>query len=114
MHEASIAMNILDTLSEQCRREGYSKISEVRVLIGAAANVLPEALAFTFDIVKKETIASEARLVIELVPLGGHCPACARDFTSEEPYIWQCPLCAAPGVEIRQGSELRIVSMEVE
>jgi hydrogenase nickel incorporation protein HypA/HybF len=114
MHEASIAMNILDTLIAQCERDGYGKITEVQVQIGAAANVLPESLSFTFDIVKRETIAREAQLRIDLIPVGGHCPGCKREFTTEAQYIWECPFCATPGLEITQGSEIRIVSMEVE
>lgn len=114
MHEASIAMNILDTLIAQCLREGYEKISEVQVQIGQASTVLPEALSFTFDIVKQETIASTAQLRIELIPVGGRCRACAREFETTEQYIWQCPHCAASDIEITQGAEMRIVSMEVE
>lgn len=114
MHEASIAMSILDTLIDQCQRQGYKKITEVQVQIGHASTVLPEALSFTFDIVKEETIAREARLRIDQIPVGGRCPSCAQTFVTEELYIWHCPFCRAAGVEITQGSEMRIVSMEVE
>lgn len=116
MHEASIAMSILDTVIGQCRQEGYGVIESVRVQIGAAAGILPDALAFAFDIAKEETIAADAVLIIDLVPLGGICHGCGREFevNDNSRFVFECPICASSSIKIDRGHEMRIVDMEVD
>ncbi len=79
MHEASIIMGVIDTVTKQCVKEGYSKINTIRLRIGKASNILPDALLFAFDIVKQDSIAESAELLIETVALGG------RIFARSEP-----------------------------
>ena len=52
------------------------------------------------------------RLPGSLVPARLLCPACAREWTLEEP-DFRCPSCGAPGVVIA-GRELELESIEVE
>ena len=73
MHEASIALGILDIAREHCKKAGYHTIQSIEVNIGAASGVLPEALALAFDIAKTDSIAQNASLIIHRVPLGGSC-----------------------------------------
>lgn len=116
MHEASIAMSILDTVLGQCRRAGYGAIDSVRVQIGAAAGILPDALMFAFDVAKQETIAADAVLIIDHVPVGGICHGCGKKFevNNNGGFVFECPLCASRSIEINQGHEMRIVDMEVD
>jgi hydrogenase nickel incorporation protein HypA/HybF len=114
MHEVSIALSLLDIVEKKCREEGYQRVEVVRVRVGKASGVLPEAFSFALDVVKKDTLAKDARFIIDPVPLGGTCNACGRSFTTEEPYVAECPFCASPSFRITQGNELEIVEMEVE
>lgn len=113
MHEASIALGILDVVVDKCGAEGYHTVESVRIRIGRAAGIMPEALLFTFDVVKCETPAKEAKLVIDMVPLGGFCNGCGRDFEVEEAYVLQCPKCGSTAFRIERGYEMEIVEMEV-
>ncbi|MDH5298700.1 MAG: hydrogenase maturation nickel metallochaperone HypA [Desulfobulbaceae bacterium] len=113
MHEASIALSVLDTVTEECRKHGYAAVESVRLRIGKASGILPEALTFAFDIAKAETIAREARLVIDLVPVGGQCPDCRTNFEVEERFLLECPGCHGTAFTVTQGYELDIVDMEV-
>jgi len=114
MHEASIAISLLETVSKQCLKEGYSSIESVRLRVGKAAGVLPDALVFAFDIAKTGTIAKEAELIIEYIPMGGFCLECKSQFESEERYIFACPVCDSQSIKITQGGEMQIVDMEVD
>jgi hydrogenase nickel incorporation protein HypA/HybF len=114
MHEASIAISLLETVSELCKKEGYSSIESVRLRVGKAAGVLPDALMFAFDIAKTGTLANEAELIIEYIPMGGHCLECKLQFESEERYIFACPECHSRSIKITQGAEMQIVDMEVD
>jgi hydrogenase nickel incorporation protein HypA/HybF len=114
MHEVSIALSLLDIVEKKCREGGYQIVESVKVRVGKASGVLPEAFSFSLDAVKKDTVARNARFIIDLVPLGGTCGACGKRFETEEVYIAECPFCASPSFRITQGNELEIVEMEVE
>jgi len=113
MHEVSIALNLLDIIEKKCREGGYQEIESVRVRVGKASSVQPEAFSFAFEVVKKNTRAQNARFIIDLIPLGGTCSACGNRFETEEAYILECPSCGSPSLRVTQGYELEIVEMEV-
>lgn len=113
MHEASIAMSLLETVSAICRQEGYDSIESVRLKLGKSAGIFPDALLFAFDAAKVGTIASQAALIIEFVPLGGTCNDCGAEFDSDERFIFSCPDCNSSAIKITRGKELQIIDMEV-
>ena len=113
MHEVSIALSLLDIVVKKCREEGYHAIDSVRVRVGKASGILPEAFSFALEVAKKETIARGAEFVIETVPLGGLCNGCGSHFEVEATYVLECPVCGSPSLKIQKGYELEIVDMEV-
>ena len=113
MHEASIAISLIETVSDLCQKEGYKSIEAVRLKVGRAAGILPDALLFAFDMAKAGTIASQAELIIEHISLGGYCCDCGSQFESEERYIFACPVCQSNAIKITRGDEMQIIDMEV-
>lgn len=113
MHEASIALSILEIVLKQCRQEGYSSVESVRLEIGTAAGIMPESLRFAFDIAKKGTPADEAELVLNINPVGGICQDCGKNFASEERFVFACPACGSSSLLVNKGREMRIIDMEV-
>jgi hydrogenase assembly chaperone HypC/HupF len=73
MHETALALSILDVVVEKCREAGGHTVENVRLRIGMAAGVMPEALSFAFDAAKATTAADHAELSIERVPVSGIC-----------------------------------------
>jgi len=114
MHEASLALNILDTVTRQCEQGGYRVVHSIRLRVGRASHVLPEALTFAFDALKANTVAANASLEIESIPLGGHCRTCGARFEASERFIFACPDCQGSALEITQGHELDILDMDVD
>ncbi len=114
MHEASLAYSILETVTGQCQASNFSRILEVRLRIGQASGVQPDSLKFAFDICKQNTLAHEAELLFETVPLGGKCNACGLDFEAEGGVIFSCPHCRSSNFSITRGFETEILDMEVE
>ena len=113
MHELSIAQNVLDIVSEQCTRSGYTRIDSVNLRIGRASGIMPDALIFAFNAIKSESIAGAAEIHIEEVPVAGQCNDCSSRFVVEEEYILNCPVCKGSSFQIMSGRELDIVDMEV-
>ncbi len=113
MHEASIALSVLEIATENCRKAGYARIESIRLRVGRASAVMTDALLFAFDAVKIDTIAAGATVIIDEIPIGGLCKECGKDFISEEAYVLCCPECGSTSFKINTGRELEIVDMEV-
>ncbi|HTP05269.1 MAG TPA: hydrogenase maturation nickel metallochaperone HypA [Nitrospirota bacterium] len=114
MHEASIALSILDIVQSKCHEEGCNSVDSIRVRIGKAAGILPDSLIFAFDSAKDNTVAKNATLAIETVPVGGTCHDCKKEFTVEDvQYVFSCPLCGSKSFDITSGREMEIVDMEI-
>lgn len=114
MHEASIASELIRVATEECLKSGYSKINSIKVSIGKATGVMPEALLFAFNILKEGTVADSAALIIEEIPVKGLCEECKKEFEGSDSYlIFQCPFCESFSVKVVSGRELNITEMEV-
>jgi hydrogenase nickel incorporation protein HypA/HybF len=114
MHEASIALSIIDIADKECRKAGCSRVTSIEVDIGSASGVLTDALYSAFDIVKHDTPAAGAKLIINEIPLGGTCRDCGRPFTTTEPFILACPNCGGKDFRFETGRELNVKEIEVE
>jgi hydrogenase nickel incorporation protein HypA/HybF len=113
MHETALALSILDIIVAKCSEAGGHTVDSVRVRIGKAAGVMPDALLFAFDASKASTVAENARMEIEPVLVGGVCKDCRKEFTSEAQYVFKCPHCGSQSFEITSGREMEIVDMEI-
>lgn len=114
MHELSIALGILDIVSSACETGGHGRVEKVRVRVGKASGVMADALRFSFDTAREGTVAGEAALEIEEVPVGGRCRGCDSDFTVEEKYVFACPVCGGSDFSVERGHELEVVDLEVQ
>ena len=113
MHEASIAASLLEIVSGQCRKSGFSRIESIHLKIGRASGIMTDALIFAFDAMKEDSPAKAAVLEIEEVPVSGHCSDCNNTFTTEEEYILSCPRCGGSSFCMTGGREMDVVDMEV-
>ncbi len=113
MHEASIAASLLEIVSGQCRKGGFSRIESIHLKIGRASGIMTDALIFAFDAMKEDSPAKEAVLEIEEVPVSGHCSDCNNAFTTEQEYILNCPRCGGNSFRMTGGREMEVIDMEV-
>ena len=114
MHELSIMTGVLEIALEYAQKNSARKINKIFLQIGAMSDVLPEWAQSYFDMLSKDTIAEQASLEIEKIPIRTRCNICGREttFTNGE---WQftCPACGG-GVELLSGRELKIHSIEID
>ena len=75
--------------------------------------MVPDALAFAFEIVARETLCEGARLERESVPARVRCTPCGRTSTLERLPL-RCPRCGGGAVAVVGGEELEVESIEVE
>jgi len=113
MHELSIAQSLLKIAVDNCKKEGYKGIELIKVKIGRASGIMPDALSFAFDAVKIDTIAEKATLTIDEIPVSGFCESCKNSFTVDEAFVLFCPRCGGVSIRVETGHELHVYEMDV-
>jgi hydrogenase nickel incorporation protein HypA/HybF len=112
MHEVAIMEQTLAISLSSAEQQNAQKIHLVKMRIGAVSGVVPEALSFAFDVVTQGTIAENAKLAIETVPVVCYCSNCQSNFEPED-FIYQCPNCHQISGKIIAGKEIELTSLEV-
>jgi len=113
MHEMSLAEGILEIVEQAARAQGFGRVKEVRLEIGALAGVETEALEFSLDVVLKNSVADGAAVVLETVPGRGWCLACGETVPVAALYD-PCPKCGSYQVQATGGTEMRVKDLLVE
>ena len=113
MHEMSIAMNVVEIATSQALQGEARKINSISLDIGSLAGVMIDSLEFCFDAVCKGTMAEGAELNINQIPARGRCRDCTEEFPAET-YLTACPACGGFKIDIFQGQELKIKTINVD
>lgn len=113
MHELGLAQNTLDLALQTASREGAERITVLRLQVGDLSGVVPEALQFALETIVTDTPAHDARIEIERIPAVCFCADCKAEFPADG-YVYHCPHCAAQGCELLRGTEMTLISMEVD
>jgi hydrogenase nickel incorporation protein HypA/HybF len=109
MHELSLCQAIAASVA--ARAAGRPVLS-VQVRIGHLRQVVPDALAFSWEVLTAGSALDGARLDVEHVPATVACAACDAVTTLDVPLL-ACRACGSHTVELRSGDELLVVSFEV-
>ena len=112
MHELALAQSILEISEAEARKRQAVAIRKIKLKLGDFTGVVREALEFSFDALKGDTLARGGELEIESVPLEIRCPQC-QVVTRVEEFCFLCPDCGAPA-EVVAGRELQVEFIEVE
>jgi hydrogenase nickel incorporation protein HypA/HybF len=114
VHELSIAQALVEAAEAAARAAGGTRVTCVRVTIGALSGVAPDALRFAYDVATDGTLLAGSTLDITEQPLVVACPTCARDVELPGVQELQCPACGTPTGVIRKGREMDLMSLDVE
>ena len=112
MHEVSLMTETLELAAQSARASGASRIHALRLRVGQMSGVVPEALRFAFEVARQGTIAAEATLDVETVPMKWWCLQCRQEYGGDPPWS-ECPKCGQVSGEARAGFELELASLEV-
>ncbi len=113
MHEMSLAEGVLQLIEDAARKEKFSSVKAVWLEIGQLSGVEPQAMAFCFDAVTRDSVAAGARLEIIALPGTGWCMACEKTVPMTEVF-GECPQCGGYQMQVTGGTEMRVKELEVE
>lgn len=89
-------------------------VTAVRVQVGALRQVLPDALAFSWTLLRDFEGLGAAELLLELVPAQVACRSCGAVSGITSRFSVACPPCGSVDVEIVHGEEFLVTSIDVD
>jgi len=110
VHELAIAGHVVDIAA---RHAGGRRVTKVYLKVGHLRQVVPSALSFSFDLVTQGTSVEGAELVLEQVPAAGLCRKCGAE-SRLEAFPLLCEACGGSDLQITQGEDLYVESLEME
>ncbi len=110
MHELAIADSVVQIAS---RHAAGRQVTKVYLKVGHLRQVVPSALAFSFELVAQGTPVEGAELELEEIPATGSCRACETESRLES-FPLQCAGCGGFDLQILEGEELYVESLELE
>ena len=113
MHELSIAQSIMEIVLREAEKAKARRVVKVTLKVGELAGVVPDSLSFCFELLAKSTVAENATIIIEKVPIRGYCPQCKNDFAIKDNRFC-CDTCGNVHIELTSGRELQIGRLEIE
>src|SRR5208337_3448691 len=105
MHEISIAQSILEIAEANARKQNARRIRAIKIRLGEFTTVVREALEFAFEVARRDTLAENARLDIERVPMALSCVLCGPVTDPVREICLICPQCGLP-LKVVSGEEL--------
>jgi hydrogenase nickel incorporation protein HypA/HybF len=113
MHEIRIAEDLSAIVLDAARKENLSKVTKVNISFGQMVQIVPDIFEFAFRETVRNSIARDAETDIEIIPVKMKCKNCGSDFQVKE-NLFACNECNSTDLEIIQGKELFIKSIEGE
>jgi hydrogenase nickel incorporation protein HypA/HybF len=110
VHELAIAESVVRIADAHAAGR---RVTRVDLQVGHLRQIVPSALAFSFELVAHGTAVEGAELVIEDVPAAGRCRACAAEGELHA-FPLACARCGSLDVEVTRGEELLVESLELE
>jgi hydrogenase nickel incorporation protein HypA/HybF len=109
VHELSLCSAIVDTVSD---RASGRPVQRVRIRVGHYRQVVPDTMQFCWEMVTSGTPLERCELDVEEVPAVVSCRVCGARSTLTVPLLL-CATCDGADVELVQGDELLIESIDV-
>jgi len=113
MHEASIAVELVDQVVQTAQNHHAFKVEEVDVLVGVMREIVPEALELTFSATSAGTIAEGAKLRIMEERIIAVCRVCDCLFAPEH-LLFMCPRCRQADARIVAGNDILLKSLKCQ
>jgi hydrogenase nickel incorporation protein HypA/HybF len=115
MHELSIALGILDAVSDEADQYGGAMmVKAVHIKLGPLSGVIERSLSAAYELAREGTDFADCELVVEETPIVVHCAICETDCPAESIQEISCSVCGSQDVSVVGGRELEVTALEIE
>ncbi|HET7204583.1 MAG TPA: hydrogenase maturation nickel metallochaperone HypA [Steroidobacteraceae bacterium] len=113
MHELAVCQALIDQVERVSRQHGRRRVLSVTVSVGVLSGVEGKLLEHAFPLAAAGTVAEEATLVVESVPVTVRCRTCRAE-TEAAPNRLVCGACRDWQVDVIAGEEMLLQRIEIE
>jgi hydrogenase nickel incorporation protein HypA/HybF len=113
MHEYSIVQSLLNLCEDNAKANSATKVNKVIVKIGKLSGVEPHLLEVAFDTFKDSTMCKNSTLEMVIQDIVIECKECNKTSTLSENNFC-CPECESYDIEIKDGEDMFLMSLEME
>ncbi len=113
MHELSICQSIIDQVTEIALQNNARTVTKIIIQIGPLSGVEAPLLEHAFPIASAGSVAQDAVLETQLLPIRVRCNICSHE---NEARINQllCSACGSWQTSLLSGDEMLLKSIELE
>ncbi len=113
MHEFSIVDSLLQLAEDHAAKNNAKKVTKLEIKIGVLSGVEPDLLKTAFETFKEGTICENAEFIMKIQPVVVKCKSCGFEGElSKDEYL--CPKCKSNKMEIIDGEDMYLMSLELE
>ncbi len=113
MHELAICQSLMDQVEAIALERNALSVTSIIVGIGPLSGVEAQLLKNAYPVASAGTIAEEAELVIEQLPIKVRCTQCGSE-SAALPNKLICKQCGDWRTTLVSGDELMLLSVELE
>ena len=115
MHEMLIVENVVELVLKQAEIAKAKKVLGVKLCVGEVRDIVDELMEKCFRFVARGSIAEEAHLEMERIPLVVRCQNCGHEQREKISHYatMQCAQCQSKSLEMVSGREFYIERIEI-
>jgi hydrogenase nickel incorporation protein HypA/HybF len=113
MHELAICQSLMDQVESIAREREAQSVTSIVIGMGPLAGVEVQLLKNAYPIASAGTVAEDAELVIEMLPIKVRCSQCGSE-TDALPNKLTCKQCGDWRTTLISGDEMMLMSVELE
>jgi hydrogenase nickel incorporation protein HypA/HybF len=112
MHELSICQALLTQVEALAVQHQAQRVCLIVVQVGPLGGVEPDLLSHAFTIARAGTVAADAELVLETLPVRIRCQQCGAESEVEANHLC-CNACGDWHTQLLSGDELLLARVEL-
>ena len=113
MHELSICRNLIEQVEYIAAEHHARSISAIYLQIGPLSGLEPKLLRSAFPIASAGTLAEQAALFIQSVPIRIACLGCGTESEASTRYL-RCRQCDSSEIKLLSGDELLLERVQMQ
>ncbi len=114
MHELAITEQITKIAIKHGEKNKASKITDLYLVIGELSTVIDDSVQFYWDLITENTLCEGAKLHFKRIPAVFRCRDCNKEYGLVKGELTPCPYCQSNRMDILQGKEFHLDSINIE
>jgi len=113
MHELAICQSLIDQVENIARERDAKSVTSITIGMGPLSGVEAQLLKNAYPIASAGTVAEDAELLIEHLPIKVRCSQCGSE-SDAQPNKLTCKQCGDWRTTLISGDEMMLMSVELE